>query len=287
MTTVSETRRRVNAFQAIKGWLAGDEVVVPESALKPPGQSEQDANRQNTEEFVQSQDKATEAALCEMHFPEGFGVLSTIAGGPSDGVLAPGDAFVSVDGRPADTPDKLTAIMRGETPGKTVAVVVKRQTGTTREQSVANLRVTLGPPPKGRSGAFLGVNLQQGCLAPFTIHLRLTGIGGPSAGLMFALGIIDKVGVLGDLTGGRFIAGTGEISPSGEPMGTVGPIGGIQLKMIAARDKGATVFLAPAGNCSAVRADTPAGLQVIRVDTLHHAVQYLRDLQQGKPVPSC
>ena len=69
------------------------------------------------------------------------------------------------------------------------------------------------------------------------------------------------------------------------PIGTVGPIGGIQLKMIAARDKGATVFLAPAGNCSAVRDDTPSGLQVIKVDTLHHAVQYLKDLPAGRPVP--
>jgi PDZ domain-containing protein len=289
MTTVSETRNRVNAFQAIEGWLAGDQIVVPETVIKPPGVSQHQVNQQNTAQFVQSQDKATAAALCEMGFPKGFGVAEVVTGGPSDGVLAPGDAFVSVDGKPTDSYAALTAVMEHETPGTTVPVVVMRQAGLTRKQTATNLSVKLGPPPKGRSGAGLGIAVTppNSCLAPFTVNLQLTGIGGPSAGLMFALGIIDKVGLLGDLTGGKFIAGTGEISPEGKPVGTVGPIGGIQLKMIAARDKGATVFLAPAGNCAAVRADTPAGLQVIKVDTLDHAVQYLKDLQQGKPVPTC
>jgi PDZ domain-containing protein len=287
LTTVSETRNRVNAFQAIKGWLTGDEVVVPETALKPPGVSEQQANQQNVQDFVQSQDKATAAALCEMGFPKGFGVISVMSDGPSDGVLAPGDALVSVDGQSAGTAEKLTALLQKETPGNTVPVVVKRQTGLDKQQKVTNLRVTLGEPTKGRQGALLGITVDTTCLAPFSVKIDLSGIGGPSAGLMFALGIIDKVGLLGDLTAGKFIAGTGEISPDGDPIGTVGPIGGIQLKMIAARDKGASVFLAPAGNCSAVRDDTPSGLQVIKVDTLHHAVQYLKDLQAGKPVPSC
>jgi PDZ domain-containing protein len=107
-------------------------------------------------------------------------------------------------------------------------------------------------------------------------------IGGPSAGMMFALGIMDKVGSV-DLTHGQFIAGTGTIDASG----AVGAIGGIQLKMIAARRAGATVFLAPAGNCADVRGDIPKGLDVVKVDTLHHAVQYLEDLHAGKTVPHC
>jgi PDZ domain-containing protein len=129
----------------------------------------------------------------------------------------------------------------------------------------------------------LGVVVADGCLAPFTVDLGLANeIGGPSAGLMFALGIMDKVGTV-DLTGGRFIAGTGTI----DPKGNVGPIGGIQLKMIAARDKGATVFLAPAGNCGDVRGATPDGLQVVKVTTLHGAVQDLLRIQHGQSVPSC
>ena len=67
----------------------------------------------------------------------------------------------------------------------------------------------------------------------------------------------------------------------------VGPIGGIALKMIAARNAGATVFLAPAGNCGDVRGNVPSGLQVVKVNTLHGAVQALEDTAQGKSVPSC
>jgi PDZ domain-containing protein len=103
---------------------------------------------------------------------------------------------------------------------------------------------------------------------------------------MFALGIIDKVGTV-DLTNGRFIAGTGEIDPNNPAAGKVLPIGGISLKMIAAKDKGASVFLAPAGNCSDVRKATPKGLKVIKVSTVHDAVQDLEKLQKGEPVPGC
>jgi PDZ domain-containing protein len=99
---------------------------------------------------------------------------------------------------------------------------------------------------------------------------------------MFALGIMDKVGST-DLTGGKFIAGTGTIDPTG----TVGAIGGIQLKMLAARRAGATVFLAPAGNCSDVLGAIPHGLDVVKVSSLHDAVQDLLALQAGKPVPHC
>jgi PDZ domain-containing protein len=99
---------------------------------------------------------------------------------------------------------------------------------------------------------------------------------------MFALAIVDKAGTR-DLTGGRYVAGTGEI----EADGRVEPIGGIQLKMIAAKRAGASVFLAPADNCEDVRKDTPDGLKVVKVSTLHGAIEDLLALQAGKPVPHC
>ena len=92
----------------------------------------------------------------------------------------------------------------------------------------------------------------------------------------------DKVGKV-DLTKGRFIAGTGTIDTNGQ----VGPIGGIQLKMIAARNAGATIFLAPASNCSDVQGAIPSGLDVIKVSTLQQAVQDLEKSAAGKPVPHC
>jgi PDZ domain-containing protein len=276
LTTVRISGGKVTAFRALAAWLNGDEVVVPRQVVYPPGQSEQQINKQNTEDFLGSQDSATEAALCELHYPKGFGVLKVVAGGPSQGVLMPGDLIQSVDGKPAGSEKLLHGVLSQETPGKAVAVVVQRA------GRPVDLTVTLGKAT-GRPGAVLGITVTEGCLAPFSIDLGLGNeIGGPSAGLMFALGIIDKLGTV-NLTDGRFIAGTGTIDGTGK----VGAIGGIQLKMIAARDAGATVFLAPADNCSDVRGATPSGLQVVKVSTLHGAIQDLIDIEHNKPVPTC
>lgn len=277
LTTVSVTTDKITAFQAFTGWLEHDEVVVPRAAVYPPGQSQKQTDEQNTQDFISSQDSATSAALCELHYPRGFGVISVLANGPSRGLLQPGDRLLEVDGKPAQSAQTLTSVLTGLTPGTRVPVVVQRKGAT------VTTTVTLGKPPAGAKGARLGISVANTCLAPFTIDLGLANeIGGPSAGLMFALGIMDEVGTR-DLTGGRFVAGTGTIDSTGN----VGPIGGIALKMIAARRKGATVFLAPAGNCSDVRKATPAGLDVVRVDTLHSAVQSLLAIQQGKTVPHC
>ncbi len=112
--------------------------------------------------------------------------------------------------------------------------------------------------------------------------IRLKEVGGPSAGLMFALGIIDKLGP-DSLTGGRYIAGTGTITPAGE----VGPIGGIPQKLIAAKEKGAVAFLVPAGNCAEAAASAPAGLLLIEVGTLTAALDGLEALRDGGTPVSC
>jgi PDZ domain-containing protein len=277
LTTVSISSSSVTAFQAVAAWLMHDEVVVPRTSVYPPGTSQDQTNAQNTQDFLSSQDEATAAALCELHYPKGFGVLKVAPDGPSHGVLQPGDFFVSVNGKPTKSADALAKVLAVATPGAPAQVTV------TRNKAPVNLTVTLGPPLKGKKGGTLGVTVTSGCLAPFTVDLGLgNSIGGPSAGLMFALGIMDKVGTV-DLTKGRFIAGTGTIDTTGK----VGPIGGIQLKMIAAKDKGASVFLAPAGNCADVRKATPKGLKVVKVNTLHDAVQDLLKLENGQSVPGC
>ncbi|GAA2432485.1 S16 family serine protease [Streptomyces macrosporus] len=114
------------------------------------------------------------------------------------------------------------------------------------------------------------------------VDLRLSDIGGPSAGLLFALGIVDKVDG-DDLTGGRTIAGTGTIDANGK----VGPVGGVPLKTQAARRDGATVFLVPEAECEAARAELPDGLRLIPVTTLDGALDALEALREGGRVPSC
>ncbi|MFF1838871.1 S16 family serine protease [Streptomyces sp. NPDC058231] len=118
------------------------------------------------------------------------------------------------------------------------------------------------------------------------VTLHLADVGGPSAGLFFALGIVDKLdgdGSGGDLTGGRTVAGTGTIDANG----AVGAVGGVSLKTQAARRDGATVFLVPKAECREAGAELPKGLKLIPVTTLNTAVSSLRALEQGHKVPSC
>jgi Lon-like protease len=126
------------------------------------------------------------------------------------------------------------------------------------------------------------VEVVESFVFPFNVSITVGDIGGPSAGMMFALGIIDKL-TRDDLTGGRFIAGTGEI----EVNGTVDPIGGIEQKMVGARQAGATVFLAPAANCPDTAGAVPAGMRVVKVYSLAGAIADLDALKAGRPVPSC
>ncbi|MBW5485432.1 S16 family serine protease [Streptomyces bambusae] len=118
------------------------------------------------------------------------------------------------------------------------------------------------------------------------VDLDLADVGGPSAGLMFSLGIVDKLagdGGGGELTGGRTVAGTGTISPDGK----VGAVGGVALKTQAAKRDGATVFLVPEAECADARTELPEGLQLVPVTSLSDAVNALRALNRGEPAPSC
>jgi PDZ domain-containing protein len=277
LTTVDVSTQPITVFQALEGWLQHDKVVVPRDSIYPPGQSRQQVNAQDTQDFVDSQDFAEAAAFCELGYPKGVAVESFSEGSKAKGVLQANDQIVSINGSSVTTTDELTAVLAKLTPGESATVVISRGGN---QQTVA---VPLIGPASGQTGARMGISVVQGCIAPFSVDLGLANeIGGPSAGLMFALGIIQEVGT-DDLTGGKFIAGTGTIDASGK----VGPIGGIQLKMIAARRAGASYFLAPAGNCGDVAKATPKGLEVVKITTLHDAVADLLDIKAGRPVAHC
>jgi PDZ domain-containing protein len=252
-------------------------VVVPRSSIYPPGQTQQQVNQQNTDDFTESQDNAVAASSCELGYPHEFGVSTVLSTGASYNKLKPADLFRTLDGAKITTSTALTTDLSKYSPGTTVNL------GILREGKPATVAIKLGPKIAGRTGGSLGISTGSVCQLPFAVDLGLGNeIGGPSAGLMFSLGIMDKVGKI-NLTHGQFIAGTGTIDTSGD----VGAIGGIQLKMIAARRAGATVFLAPAGNCSDVSGAIPKGLDVIKVDSLNDAVNELQALHSGKPVSHC
>jgi PDZ domain-containing protein len=114
------------------------------------------------------------------------------------------------------------------------------------------------------------------------VDFNLANVGGPSAGLMFSLAVVDKL-TTGDLVGSTFVAGTGTISSDGK----VGQIGGITHKMVAAHAAGATVFLVPAKNCYEANSDNPSGLRLIKVETLNQAVDALHAIQVGGQPATC
>lgn len=142
--------------------------------------------------------------------------------------------------------------------------------------------VQLGQHPHGEPQGFLGVAATERPDVPFGIEISLADVGGPSAGLMFSLAIIDKL-TPGEINGGQFVAGTGEIDPAG----TVGAIGGIPFKMVKAREAGATTFLVPAGNCAEAKAQAPAGLRLAKVATLDEANKALEALRNGQVPAGC
>jgi len=279
LTTVSvtEENHRETVFNVISAWLSSDEAVIPKSAEYPPGQSQDQVNQQNANDFTESQDNAVASASCELGYPKQQGVAGVLSSGASFQKLLPADVLKKIDGTSVASAQDVTTALSQHAPGTTVTLDILRQT---KPKTVS---VKLGPPVKGRTGGSLGITFGTVCQFPFSVSIcGNCPIGGPSAGLMFALGIMDKVGKV-DLTHGEFIAGTGEI----DGQGNVSQIGGIALKMIAARNAGATVFLAPAGNCPDVAGAIPHGLNVIKVATLHDAVTSLEALHAGKAVPHC
>src|SRR5215831_1996818 len=270
MTTVSFLGgRRIinNKFAALRAWLTPDQAVVPESEIFPPGQTSQQVARQDTEEMAGSQQTATAAALCQLDitFKTIDTVRATVRGMPAAGVLRAGDVIVAVDGKPVTCRADAGTLIKARQPGAPVRLTVLRH-GRTEQVRMVTADAT-GEPE-------IGVQLMQSYVFPFSVTIKVGDIGGPSAGLMFALGIVDKLTPAG-LTGGRFIAGTGEI----EADGTVDPIGGIQQKMAGARAAGATIFLTPAANCPNTVGAVPAGMRLIKVSNLAGAIAALNALE--------
>jgi Lon-like protease len=265
----------LNIFQALRAWLDPSEAVVPESELFPPGQTAEQTQAQDTEQMASSQETATAAALTTLHIPykTQVVVMQTVAGMPASTVLKPGDVIVAVDGKPVTGQSGLSSLITAKPAGTTMQLTVVRD-GKTMQLDVASKKV--GDTP------VIGVRVQQEYKFPFTVKITVGDIGGPSAGMMFALGIVDKLTPM-NLTGGKFIAGTGEITAAGRVL----PIGGIQQKMVGARDAGATVFLTPSANCADTAGAVPAGLEIVKVSTLSQAIHDLEAIKAGRTPPSC
>ncbi|MEU8245476.1 PDZ domain-containing protein [Nonomuraea sp. NPDC048916] len=268
---------RIDLLTALRGWIDPSVAVVPEETIFPDTRSQKQVEEENTVEMTNSQDFATAAALTELKisYTTVVSVVSTEKGKPADGKLNQGDEINTVDGKKVTEVKTVADAVKSHKPGENVTFNITRG----KDQ----LDVTVPTVATADGKAIVGVVMQSSYKFPFDVDINVGDVGGPSAGLMFSLGIVDKL-TPGELTGGKDIAGTGTITPSGE----VGAIGGIAQKMVGARKSGASVFLTPADNCDEALQAAPDGLRLVKADTLHGAVLALDALRTGKgAVPSC
>ena len=273
MTTVA-VADRLTLFSMLGYWGSGARRVVPRDQVFPPGKSDAQVEQDNADQFAASEANAEVAALAELHLPTRVVVGELVDDSPAAGKLQVGDELVAVSGRAVSSPLGVAEALATTAPGQSITITYRRA----GEQRDADVVLGASPDRKqGLLGVRPGVEPQAG-----DIRISLGDIGGPSAGLMFALAVVDKL-TPGELTGGRFVAGTGTINSDG----AVGPIGGIPFKMRAAKDAGATAFMVPAGNCSEALANAPDGLQLLRVGTLREAVAGLDALNADRPPTPC
>lgn len=268
-------------MQLVLAWFDPSRAVVPMDSVFPQGVSTTQRDQANQLMMVDSQQEATAAALRELghEVPVTIEVASVVDGGAASGLLQTKDTVLAVDGVAPSDADALRAQIQ-KAAGSPVTLSIERD-GTRLEVPVTAHKTTTN----GATTWLLGITLQQSYQFPIDVKLQLNNVGGPSAGMMFALGIIDTL-TPGELNGGKKVAGTGTITADG----TVGPIGGIRQKLYGARAAGADYFLAPGSNCDEVYAHVPAGLTVVRTDSLTDSLAALKVIADGgnvKALPTC
>lgn len=247
--------------------------LVPEQALVPPGTSFGERRRQNIRQMDRSEEVAAAVALRELGYEidaelKGALVVAVAPDAPAAGKLEPTEVIVAVDGSPVRTPVDLRRLIAKHEPGETVRLRVQAG-GATRVVEVGTIESLEEP---GRP--IVGIQVEQfaDIVLPIDVEIELGGVGGPSAGLAFALDVVEEL--RGDVDRGLRVAATGELALDGG----VAPIGGVKQKVIGARRSGADVFLVPAGD-NAVEARRHAGdLRIIPVESFRQALRALATL---------
>jgi PDZ domain-containing protein len=252
--------------------------VIPIDAAFPANTTTQQRDEENTAQMVNSQQDAIAAALTNLGYayPTIVSVVSLPTGSPAEGALKADDQIKTVNGAAITDIASLRAALTANGAGVPATV------GILRGGVAQDLTVT---PVDSGGSVVIGINVKTEYKFPFTVTIQLDQVGGPSAGMMFALGIIDKL-TPGLLQGGQSVAGTGTIDQAG----TVGPIGGIRQKLAGARNAGADWFLAPADDCGEVTGHVPDGLTVFSVTTLDQALTALDAIKTGadtSALPHC
>lgn len=265
---------QLTLWDALRGWLSGDDAVVPREVIYPPDETQQQVDQENAEEFKISQNAAIESALRTLGYPVKVVLTEVTPDLPADqGHLQVGDQLLTVDGEQVTSAQKLNALIRRKPAGSQLTITYLRL-GAPRTTTVTSVLKD--------KAIRIGVQIDEQQPSPYKITINLDNVGGPSAGLMFTLGILDKIKPE-DLTGGLAIAGTGTMDEEGN----VGAIGGIPQKLRGAKRDGAAIFLTPANNCAEAMANAVSGLKLVKVDTVTSALQALATLRGGGTPTLC
>lgn len=273
----------VRTPDVVSGFWSPSQRVQPVEAVYEPGLTRQERDQRSAQQMVTSQEHATVAALTELGYdvPAVMHIVGAAPDSGAEGVVAEDDLILGIDVTGSErvevqTYQDLADPLAQTDPGTQVELWVERD-----GEEIALPIVTTDD---GTGRTQLGIFLQAEFDMPVDVSIAIDNVGGPSAGVMFALGVVDVL-TEGDLTGGSHIAGTGTITMDGR----IGPIGGVQLKMIGALRDGASHFLAPTFNCGEVIGNEPGGLQVVAVSNLSQARDAVEAIAVGDDadLPTC
>lgn len=268
----------VDAFDVLWAWMDPSQDVLPVDQVFDPDASKERIAEENAVQMEGSQEEATAVALRALGKPvkTHIEVDEFLDEAPAKEALRVGDRIVRVGDTTVTTTESIRSALQTVRPGEPIEIEVNRA----GKPVVADVTTMTGAG--GRTA--LGVILRLDHDFPATVTINAGDVGGPSAGLMFALGIYDKL-TPGPLTNGRDIAGTGTIDEEGG----VGPIGGIRQKMAGARSGGSEYFLAPVDNCPEVVDNVPSGLEVFAVSSFKDATNAVEGIASGRTssLPRC
>lgn len=281
MTTIreeGEPRSPLTVYGALVAWVDPNRAVLPRELLYGDDETGEEVQQRNAVLFSTSQSNAVAAAMGALGKPviEDVVVTAVVEGTPAFGVLDAGELILRIDGREVTRPEDVVEAVRAQPIGSTLVFTVER------DGTESDLEVVSAAKPDEPDVPYVGITVGINYRAEFPITFTLEDIGGPSAGMMFALAIVDKL-TPEDLTGGGHVAGTGTIDPSG----AVGAIGGIRQKLAGARGAGATLFLMPDVHCEEAQGHIPDGLTVVPVSTLQGSLDALAAWRSGGALPTC
>lgn len=275
---VSGVNADIGMVDLLQTWISGDRAVYPYDAVHPEGETQEDSDRDGAVAMVTSQDSAVAVALTELGYdlnptPQ---VSFVDPSKPANGKLNVRDKFVSINGEKVGTLEEVFAAIQGSPSGEDVEVTVLRGK---KERTFSITPIDVDGAPQ------IGISLGIGYEFPFDVEIKVDPeIGGPSAGLMFALSVYDTL-TPDSLSGGRVVAGTGTITAEGE----VGPIGGIQQKIAGARDAGSDLFLVPRDNCGDAQGAANGDMRLVMATNFSDAVTSLQAYAENPDanLPSC